>query len=86
MKAETKNGHRPPSEVQEVAREVMAAKTTDQRQPISLAPNGAVMSVIGQVLQQDAMKIALGSFCEGRELKGKWALRIVAAELVPIEE
>lgn len=57
---------------------------TDTRQTISLKPDGAVMSVIAQVLQSDAIKIALGSFCEGRELEGQWALRITGAELVPV--
>jgi hypothetical protein len=54
-----------------------------EREPIPLNPNGAVMSVINQVLQQDAIKIALGSFLEGRDLPGQWALRITGAELVP---
>ena len=57
-----------------------------ERQSIPLNPNGAVMSVINQVLGQDAVKIALGSFLEGRDLPGQWALRIIGAELVPAPE
>jgi hypothetical protein len=60
--------------------------STPERQPIPLNPNGAVMSVINQVLQQDAVKIALGSFLEGRDLPGQWALRITGAELIPVPE
>lgn len=59
---------------------------TDTRQTIPLRPDGAVMSVIAQVLQSDAIKIALGSFCEGRELEGQWVLRITGAELVPVNK
>ena len=57
-----------------------------ERHAIPLNPNGAVMSVINQVLQQDAIKIALGSFLEGRDLPGQWGLRITGAELVPAPE
>lgn len=55
------------------------------REPIPINPNGAVMSVINQVLQSDAIKIALGSFLEGRNLEGQWSLRITGAELIPVE-
>lgn len=73
------------ADLKKAVKEAKAAKEED-RKAIPLNPNGAVMSVMNQVLQQDAMKIAIGSFLEGRELQGKWGLRIVSAEIVPVTE
>jgi hypothetical protein len=56
-----------------------------RREPIALNPNGAVMNVMAQVLQSDAVKIAIGSYLEGRDLKGTWNLRITGAELIPVK-
>ena len=59
----------------------------DDRKPVALKPDAAVVSILQQVVdrlsQADTIKVALGSFCEGRELKGEWTLRITGAELVP---
>ncbi len=57
----------------------------EKREPIVLDPNGAVTSILGLALQADSTRIALGAFCEGRQLKGPWSVRITSAELVPVE-
>lgn len=86
----TTNGSKRPTVVKDtedivdrVRRRADTRESRDTRKPIELNPQGAVMSVIGQVLQQDAVKIALGSFLEGRSLEGEWGLVITGATLVP---
>jgi hypothetical protein len=54
-----------------------------KRKPVDLDPGGAVMSVLNAALQSDAIRIALGSFLEGRDLKGDWTLEITGARLAP---
>lgn len=55
----------------------------DKREPITLNPNGAVVSILQMASQSDQIRVALAAFCEGRELKGQWSLRVTGAELVP---
>jgi hypothetical protein len=78
----SKNGHAklavlPPVEV------------IDNRKPVAFKPDAAVMSILHQLVTQlsqtDTIKVALGSFCEGRGLEGQWSLRITGAELVPVK-
>jgi hypothetical protein len=58
----------------------------EENKSIRLADNGTVMAVINQVLQSDAVKIAIASYLEGGGKTGKWALKLVGAELVPEKE
>jgi hypothetical protein len=51
---------------------------------IELNPNGAVMSVLNIATQVDAVKIAIGSYLEGKGLKGDWRLEITGAKLVRV--
>ena len=55
------------------------------RDPVAINPSGAVMSVINQVLNADAVKIALSGYIEGRGLIGDWRLEIQSARLVPVQ-
>ncbi len=55
------------------------------RSAIALGNAGAVMSIINQALGNDAVKISLASYIEGRGLPGNWRLEIQAARLVPVD-
>jgi hypothetical protein len=74
-----------PAKVLEIARARKKGVKPDERAPLVLSPEGAVVSVINQALQQDAMRIAVSSFLEGRGLEGNWTLRVTGAELVPVK-
>lgn len=64
----------------------LAAKAAAPRQPIPMDLNTALGTLLNLAAQTDAVKVALSVICDERKLKGRWAIQITGAKMIPVPD